>query len=1115
MKKRTLTAVLLALALLCSCQLAAAEEAVWGADQNRLTSRGTLQEALDAAKAGTAAYIRLLSAPPEEKGYEVYGGTFTLDLNGKSITSDGYPLAISGGDVTLADSAGGASVRTSEPGYVALMVYGGKLTVTGGEYTSNNYAVVVFPSASVKITDGTFTGGHSALLVQSGGSAKIEDGLFTGTVFAVEVYGSADIDDGTYQAQTLLHGGSEASVVVRGGDFSGDSTHSTVENYGTMRIEGGSFEGRDAVVYNDGELTVTGGEFTLTNAGDTTLFYNSFSMKKLSIADAALKAKGESDNPRVLINYLGSGTIDLSGCSDLDGWKIRENYMDLTGKCTLPEGYYLITEDGRSEDIGGEYYLNISRPVTLTFNWNDGKGRTKSMDTFSGVYTDLPDDWTQAPDGLYFAGWSEKKTGGEIIQDGYVAMKNTTLYAQWGVLTCIFNENVGAGSRTKTVKDSLSEPMVFGTCPFEARPGFFFDGWALDPDGEDREQAYYPDGSETEPVVVYALWEQIRNDALYVGGKPLAAGEYIDNNGVVSTTKPEGGYAYFDHGGVLTLSNYSYTGRGSQFDDAAFACINALGTLRIELVGENTLIAQEEGVRAEETETVEGDVIIGGSGRLTVRSTEDAINANGGDLIILGGDYVIEDEISDGLDAYNDVIIYDGTFSIRAGDDGVEAGDYLRIYGGTFDITAYDGLSIDEEDLEIYGGMIHIVAEDDGIFVDDDDFYMYGGTISILAADDGADADEDILFYGGTLIIDAGDHGLEARDDDIIVEGGELTIYSTNAALAALDDEIEISGGKVTAYTENGEAAVMAYDGLDITAPVYEPENGKTKWIWMDDGGEYDEYDVVVDENGVPAKYVVIGQARETAQVPVTGESRVKAPAKIVGRNVILEPTMELIEQAVGAGTKDTLTIDLSGVDAQNPALVLDLDAAKLLGEAILGRGSTIQNLAVALPGGMHASFDRGVLSTLTAAEDGVTLRFLMYPKVEAELTAAQKETIGERPAYHVFWLRNGVPVQKLGGTATLSARYWLASGESADGLSVCYVDEQGAKETCDSAYDEKTKQITWTTDHFSEYMIDHLPADSLPGAGLPLTGDSSMLGAWVMLLGAAGAGLRKIRRRR
>lgn len=1045
MKKRILTAVLLALALLCSCQLAAAEEAVWGADKNSLTSSGTLQEALAAAEDGAAAYIRLESTIMTDS--YISDGTFTLDLNGKSMISDGFPLVISGGDVTLADSAGGASVSTSEPGCAALMVDGGKLTVTGGSYSSPHYA----------------------LYVEKNGSAVIEGGSFT-----------------SYNIICVM-------------------------NEGKLEIKGGSVTGTHAAVYNHGELTVTGGDFRLTDAAaQVRVFDCSDRMKSLCVSNATFSAVSEEDV--FLLEYGGSGKVDLSGCTGLDGWRIYQYEGDIAGNLTLPEDYFLTALDGSREDLARHNTLCIAREVTLTFDWNGGKGRTKSMDTFSGVYTDLPDDWTQAPDGLYFAGWSEKKTGGEIILDEYVATKNTTLYAQWGKISYILHENVGAGSRMKTVTASPIEPFTFGACPFGERPGFFFSGWAEDPEGEYSATVYIPHGSETDPIVVYAVWEKIENHALYVGGKPLAAGEYIDNNGTVSTTKPEGGYAYFDHGGVLTLSNYSYTGRGSQFDDAAFACINALGTLRIELVGENTLIAQEEGVRAEKTETVDGDVIIGGSGRLTVRSTEDAINANGGDLIILGGDYVIEDEISDGLDAYNDVIIYDGTFSIRVGGEGVEAGDYLRIYGGTIDITAYDGLSIDEEDLEIYGGTIHIVAEDDGVFVDDDDFYMYGGTLSILAADDGADVYDMIEINDGTLIIDAGDHGLEGRGDEIIVEGGELIIYSTGAALAALYDEIQISGGKVTAYTENGEAAVMAYDGLDITEPVYEPENGKTEWIRMDDG---EEYDVVVDENGVPAKYVVIGQARETAQVPVISESRVKAPAKIVGRNVILEPTKELLEQAVGAGTKDTLTIDLSGVGVQDPALVLDLDAAKLLGEAILGRGSTIQNLAVALPGGMHASFDRGVLSTLMAAEDGVTLRFLMYPKVEAELTAAQKETIGERPAYHVFWLRNGVPVENLGGTATLSVRYHLASGESAEGLGVCYVDEQGAKEARDSAYDEKAKQITWITDRCGEYMIDHLPADSLPGAGLPLTGDSSMLGAWVMLLGAAGAGLRKIRRRR
>ena len=74
----------------------------------------------------------------------------------------------------------------------------------------------------------------------------------------------------------------------------------------------------------------------------------------------------------------------------------------------------------------------------------------------------------------------------------------------------------------------------------------------------------------------YEKWEphQVRNGVceicemqvtdycdIYVGGVGLENGQYLDNSGAVSTTKPAGGYAYYKDG-VLELNDYVHEGGG-------------------------------------------------------------------------------------------------------------------------------------------------------------------------------------------------------------------------------------------------------------------------------------------------------------------------------------------------------------------------------------------------------------------------------------------------------------------------------------------------------------------------------------------------------------------------
>ena len=56
----------------------------------------------------------------------------------------------------------------------------------------------------------------------------------------------------------------------------------------------------------------------------------------------------------------------------------------------------------------------------------------------------------------------------------------------------------------------------------------------------------------------------------------------------------------------------------------------------------------------------------------------------------------------------------------------------------------------------------------------------------------------------------------------------------------------------------------------------------------------------------------------------------------------------------------------------------------------------------------------------------------------------------------------------------TVTSVYELAEGETAEGIVVYYVDDEGNREKCETFYDAETGRVSWKTNHLSVYMIAH-----------------------------------------
>ena len=209
-------------------------EAKWGTSAEAESFEyGTLEEAFEAAcsynsntntyESTDVAYIQLQRDVISEYGHFVYGGTFTFDLNGKTLQSNAHTLSIRGGEVTITDGSTEKSgkVITTENGCVAVQIpsygFSPKITIEGGQYKSNNQDAVSIESISCEVT---INGGEFATtdfimdLITNHGTLTINGGTFdaTNANYAVYISEKTVINGGTFVgaqiADVEYHGGS-------------------------------------------------------------------------------------------------------------------------------------------------------------------------------------------------------------------------------------------------------------------------------------------------------------------------------------------------------------------------------------------------------------------------------------------------------------------------------------------------------------------------------------------------------------------------------------------------------------------------------------------------------------------------------------------------------------------------------------------------------------------------------------------------------------------------------------------------------------------------------------------------------------------------------------------
>ena len=183
-----------------------------------------------------------------------------------------------------------------------------------------------------------------------------------------------------------------------------------------------------------------------------------------------------------------------------------------------------------------------------------------------------------------------------------------------------------------------------------------------------------------------------------------------------------------------------------------------------------------------------------------------------------------------------------GSLTLHSSDNAVVCKDILKITGGTYIITADDAAFEANDAILVYDGNITVLACEDGLHAENDEdestgyIYIRDGLITISGEDDAVHGTTLVQIDGGDISLTAAE-GIEATH--ILINGGELSISASGDGLnagrksSAYIPVIEITGGYITITMGQGDC-----DAVDANGNIY--MSGGTLEISAESAFDYD-----------------------------------------------------------------------------------------------------------------------------------------------------------------------------------------------------------------------------------------------------------------------------------
>ena len=833
-------------------------QAQWGASaEGELTGSGTLQEALDAAAAenSTVGYIKVVTdVDLGSETLDAIGGSFTLDLNGKTVTSSTFTLYLRNSvHITIADGGEGGKLETTGAGYPAVTMLDTsavELTVAGGTVKSENAAIALYSSgnatsASLTVTGGTLIG-HYAINA-FGASVTVTGGDLQGGFTDIYwVTGTLDLSAHPNPAGITVYNatGEEQALTLGNGfhwyDATGakvtalaDTTNYTVDatKYAVGITDNDEWDIANYSITPDIALIAPGKAVTVTVELEGDYF-----TATLADASGAFEITDNGDGTYTFVMPEADVSLTLNVKYNAFKWNSGEAEADWT----WGDVYDLV----KAINAGTAPSVRFVGNTTVFLNRGElpaitGKALLNITDVWLYLYTDSQNDLCAtltlgegADITLYAEGdvrntdWSsvgyveaffELQSGSKLTIDGADAWIDVFYYggaldisgAHWDTSLEIFN-------CTET-EVAVDEFITYGA-RFRA---IDYVAW-YDP-------SYA--GYKIPTVTKFPVWDGEAEGGwiasvftltfdLGVGSGTMESIEVLYDYGSVSIPHPQN----VSHPEGLSFVGWSY--KVGEYSG------RVLDYFTLETLSDVTLTAEWS------APLYVGGVAMNDGDYLSSGATETSKQKPA-----LGGYAYYQDGV---LTLNNYTFSGDGyLFAYKNGD--VDGNRYALIYttrdliielvgNSTLTGTAGDyGYLADTDGIYVFGaltvrgeGSLQIYAEDDGIYVED--LTIESGKLTVDCDDEAIEA-KNVTVLGGVLNVYS-DDGIDA--DTVYVKGGELRVVSNSGSIELATTTLTVEGGYL--YVEGG--AIEA-DYVTISGGVVEVKNAYGCAITNSDG--YDD----------------------------------------------------------------------------------------------------------------------------------------------------------------------------------------------------------------------------------------------------------------------------------
>lgn len=339
---------------------------------------------------------------------------------------------------------------------------------------------------------------------------------------------------------------------------------------------------------------------------------------------------------------------------------------------------------------------------------------------------------------------------------------------------------------------------------------------------------------------------------------------------------------------------------------------------------------------------------------------------------------------------------------------------------------------------------------------------------------------------------------------DGCVDGEAKAAYDIHF-LDAQGNRINVSGVSVSVSVSGTDLVVSSVTPSGTDKSLSASVSGNTVSFTADGSHYY----VIYQKDGGDQP----GPGGDTVTVPIRGdENEIHADVTINDDTVELhELDFDEIDHIVGDHVNTGIVeIDLTELDEDITKIELPMASIKHIVEAAEKAHNDTEALQIDFPNGSVKLDDKTLRAIIDTVGEETTATLVLESVGTDRLNDTQKKALENTRVYggyeaYLVCNNTGVRVSDFkGGVATLSVPFEVPDGLKAEKFSVWYVADDGKTEKLETWYEDG--KLSWSVDHFSDFIIVYEGEETPTNPGGAQTGDNSMLWLWVAL-GAASAG--------